>query len=104
MHNFVLYIKNQSMKKLLLILSISTLAISCKKDKLYNCLEGRWYSDDYDYINIIDGKIELENNVIITIDKNGNCKYSNGVSAGNITYNGESAIWINNGITSNLHK
>lgn len=31
------------MKKLLLILSIATLAISCKKDKLYNCLEGKWY-------------------------------------------------------------
>lgn len=31
------------MKKLILIISIAFLAVSCKKDKLYSCLEGKWY-------------------------------------------------------------
>lgn len=34
------------MKNILLVLFVAVLATSCKKEKLYNCLEGKWYIDN----------------------------------------------------------
>lgn len=105
MHNFVLYIKNQSMKKLLLILSIATLAISCKKDKLYNCLEGKWYwnrgvgSDNS--INIHDKKMYLPANITYDIKSNGDC-YNGSQFIGNITCYSDSSIFVINGYRNYL--
>lgn len=71
------------MKKLLLILSIATLAISCKKDKLYNCLEGKWdgnIGQIGDVFNISNGSITYSTGssiVTINIDKHGYMIYNN---------------------------
>lgn len=81
------------MKKLLLILSIATLAISCKKDKLYNCLDGKWYNSSgwIDAITINNGSFSNATGSY-NVDKNGNVKKDN-TSFGHIDCNGSNFIW-----------
>lgn len=92
------------MKKLLIILSIAILATSCKKEKLYNCLEGKWYIESTNtlYYDIdANGHESIHN---YNIDKDGYV-YQNGIQVMKFTCNGNNLTVCNDvqfGCDSNL--
>lgn len=91
------------MKRLLIILSIAVLATSCKKEKLYNCLEGKWYNSSgwIDTIIINNGSFSNATGSY-NVDKNGNVTKS-GVLFGTINCNGNNFTWIYDNYT-NVYK
>lgn len=94
------------MKNILLVLFVAVLATSCKKDNIYNCLEGKWdgnIGQIGDGFTISNGSITYSNGssmITVNIDKNGYMTYNNnkiGVADCNgntliITYTGQNPI------------